>query len=161
MGETFLEFGDPQRASVAFRQALEANPRTFRAQLGLADVALREGKLAHVIHHYNDAARIAADESLRRFARRESDYYSRLNDDEEYLAGELRRINWLQSSQKIQRLAARTSFGSILVALVGPSIDPVAGAIGLAVATSSVVAWAGTMLAVKFLRPRRKFPQDE
>lgn len=160
MGETFLEFGDPERAARAFRQSLEVNPRTFRAQLGLADVALREGKLAHVIHHYNDAARIAADESLGRFARRESDYYSRLNDDEEYLAGELQRINWLQNSQKIQRLAARASFASILVALVGPYLSPAAGAMGLAFATSAVTAWAGTLLAVKFLKPRRKFPQD-
>jgi len=123
-------------------------------------VALREGKLAHVIHHYNDAARIAADESLRRFARRESDYYSRLNDDEEYLVSELRRINWLQNSQKVQRLAARASFACILVALVGPYLSPAAGAMGLAFATSAVAAWAGTLLAVKFLKPRRKFPQD-
>jgi len=161
MGETFLEFGDATRAERVFRQALEFNPRTYRAQLGLADVALREGKLAHVIHHYNDAARIASDESLVRFARRESDYYSRLNDDEEYLAGELRRISWLQSSQRIQRLAARTSFASILIALVGPSISPVVGTMALAVATSSVIAWAGSLLTVQVLRPRRRFPPEE
>lgn len=160
MGETFLEFGDAERAARAFRGALETDARTFRAQLGLADVALREGKLAHVIHHYNDAARIASDESLVRFARRESEYYSRLNDDEEYLAGELRRINWLQSSQKVQRLAARTSFASILIALIGPGISPAAGAMALAMATSSVVAWTGSLLVVKFLKPRRRFPQD-
>jgi tetratricopeptide (TPR) repeat protein len=160
MGETFLEFGNAPRAARAFRSALEINPRTFRAQLGLADVALRDGKLAHVIHHYNDAARIAPDESLKRFARKESEYYSRLNDDEDYLAGELQRITWLQGSQRVQRLAARASFASILVALIGPSIHPVAGGIGLAVATSSVTAWVGTLLLVKFLKPRRRFPQD-
>ncbi|MDX6613152.1 MAG: hypothetical protein QOD75_2338, partial [Blastocatellia bacterium] len=160
MGETFLELGDATRATRAFRGALEINPRTFRAQLGLADVALREGKLAHVIHHYNDAARIASDDSLKRFARREAEYYSRLNDDEDYLAGELRRITWLQGSQRIQRLAARASFASILVALIGPAINPVAGAMGLAMATSSVSAWVGTLLLVKLLKPRRRFPAD-
>jgi len=160
MGETFLEFGSAPRAARAFRSALEINPRTFRAQLGLADVALREGKLAHVIHHYNDAARIASDESLKRFARKESEYYSRLNDDEDYLAGELRRITWLQGAQRVQRLAARASFASILVALVGPSINSFAGGVGLAVATSSVTAWVGTLLLVNFLKPRRRFPQD-
>lgn len=160
MGETFLEFGNAPRAARAFRSALEINPRTFRAQLGLADVALRDGKLAHVIHHYNDAARIAPDESLKRFARKESEYYSRLNDDEDYLAGELRRITWLQGSQRVQRLAARASFASILVALIGPSINPLVAGIGLAVATSSVTAWVGTLLLVKFLKPRRRFPQD-
>lgn len=160
MGETFLEFGNAPRAARAFRSALDINPRTFRAQLGLADVALRDGKLAHVIHHYNDAARIAPDESLKRFARKESEYYSRLNDDEDYLAGELRRITWLQGSQRVQRLAARASFASILLALIGPSMHSVAGGIGLAVATSSVTAWVGTLLLVTFLKPRRRFPQD-
>jgi len=157
IGETFLELADVERAARAFRRAMEINPRTFRAQLGLADVALRDGKLAHVIHHYNDAARIAADEALVRFARREADYYARLNDDEDYLAGELRRINWLQSAQRVQRMAARIGFASILVALVGPSISEAAGSLGLAVATSSIIAWAGTLLAIKFLKARRRF----
>jgi tetratricopeptide (TPR) repeat protein len=157
MGETFLELGDAEPAARAFRRALEINPRTFRAQLGLADVALRDGKLAHVIHHYNDAARIASDEALVRFARREADYYARLNDDEDYLAAELRRINWLQNAQRVQSLAARSGLASILLALVGPAISPMAGSMGLAFATSSIVAWAGTLLATRFLRPRRRF----
>lgn len=157
MGETFLELGDAEPAARAFRRALEINPRMFRAQLGLADVALRDGKLAHVIHHYNDAARIASDQALVRFARREADYYARLNDDEDYLAAELRRINWLQNAQRVQRLAARSGFASILLALVGPSISPMAGAMGLAFATSSIVAWSGTLLAIRFLLPRRRF----
>jgi len=157
IGETFLELADVERAARAFRRAMEINPRTFRAQLGLADVALRDGKLAHVIHHYNDAARIAADEALVRFARREADYYARLNDDEDYLAGELRRINWLQSAQRVQRMAARAGFASILVALVGPSISQAAGALGLALATSSIIAWSGTLLAIRFLKARRRF----
>ena len=157
MGETFLELGDAEPAARAFRRALEINPRTFRAQLGLADVALRDGKLAHVIHHYNDAARIASDEALVRFARREADYYARLNDDEDYLAAELRRINGLQNAQRVQSLAARSGLASILLALLGPAISPMAGAIGLAFATSSIVAWAGTLLATRFLRPRRRF----
>ena len=161
IGETFLEFGEAERAARVFRRALEINPRTFRAQLGLADVALRDGKLAHVIHHYNDAARIAADESLARFARREADYYARLNDDEGYLASELRRIKLLQNAQRIQRLAARSGFGSILVALVGPSISPAAGAMGLAFASSSIVAWVGTLLATRFLKARRRFLATE
>ena len=157
MGETFLELGAAELAARAFRRALEINPRTFRAQLGLADVALRDGKLAHVIHHYNDAARIASDEALVRFARREADYYARLNDDEDYLAAELRRINWLQNAQRVQSLAARSGLASILLALVGPAISPMAGAMGLAFAISSIVAWAGTLLATRFLRPRRRF----
>ena len=157
IGETFLELADVERAARAFRRAMELNPQTFRAQLGLADVALRDGKLAHVIHHYNDAARIGADEALVRFARREADYYARLNDDEDYLAGELRRINWLQSAQRVQRMTARAGFASILIALVGPYVSPAAGSMGLALASSSIIGWSGTMVAVKFLKTRRRF----
>ena len=110
IGESFLEYLDPDRAAKSFRRALEIDAHSFRAQLGLAEVALNDGKLAHVIHHYNDASRIAPDKADARLARREADYYARLNDDEAYLATELRRMNWLEHANRAQSLAARVSF---------------------------------------------------
>ena len=81
VGESFLILY-PARAAKTFRRALEVDENSYRAQLGLAEVALAQGKLAHVIHHYNDAVRIAPDKPAARLARRESEYYSRLNNDE-------------------------------------------------------------------------------
>ena len=154
VGESFLEYLDPERAAKAFRQALEIDTHSFRAQLGLAEVALNDGKLAHVIHHYNDAARSAPDKADARLARREADYYARLNDDENYLATELRRMNWLEHANRAQALAARLSFASLLIALVGPSLDQRIAGVGWALATSSILAWTGALISRKLLASR-------
>ena len=154
VGESFLEYCDPQRAAKTFRQALDVDENSYRAQLGLAEIALGDGKLAHVIHHYNDAVRCAPDKPAARLARRESDYYSRLNSDEDYLAAELRRMNWLEGAGRIQRLTARVSFAALLMALIGSSIDQVVAGLGWAMASSSIIAWSGSLLTRKFLSSR-------
>ena len=155
IGESFFEFGEMDYATRLFRRALEANPRAYRAQLGLADVALRDGKLAHVIHHYGDSARIAPDAALARFAQREADYYVRLNDDDEYLSQELRRIGWLQHLYRARRVAARLTYGSVLLSLIGPFIDESVAAAGWALASTSIIAWVCISLANRTLGQRR------
>jgi tetratricopeptide (TPR) repeat protein len=154
VGESFLEYGDPFRASRLFRRALELDENSYRAQLGLAEVALTDGKLAHVIHHYNDSVRIAPDKATASLARREADYYSRLNSDEDYLAAELRRMNWLEGANRVQRLTARVSFAAMLVALVGSSFDQVVAGLGWALASSSIIAWSGSLLTRRVLASR-------
>ncbi|HYG82833.1 MAG TPA: hypothetical protein VD861_20725, partial [Pyrinomonadaceae bacterium] len=156
IGESLYEYGELQHATRAFTAALDANPRSFRAEIGLAEVALRNGKLAHVIHHYDAAARIAPDESLARRARREADYYGRLNSDDDYLATELRRIGWLQQLQRTRRLAARMTLASLLLALLGPSFDEALGGVGWSLASSSLLAWLLVALASHYLAARRK-----
>lgn len=154
VGECFLEYGDPLRASKLFRRTLEIDEEAYRAQLGLAEVALSDGKLAHVIHHYSEAARVAPDKATAALARREADYYSRLNNDEDYLAAELRRMNWLESANRIQRLTARVSFAALLVALVGSSVDQVVAGLAWALASSSIIAWSGSLVTRKLLAAR-------
>jgi tetratricopeptide (TPR) repeat protein len=159
IAESFFEFGDTSRASRLFRRALEVQPRVFRAEAGLAEIALRNGKLAHVIHHYQAATRVAPDEAARRFARREADYYSLLHDDDEYLAAELRRINWLQTSQTVRRWSARLTLASILLAVVGlyPSIvGDTLSSVGWSLAASSLAAWVGVSALGKLLSQRRR-----
>ncbi len=123
LGESLLEYNDVTRAERNFQRALELEPDTYRARLGLADVALRSGKLAHVINQYRDAAVATTEKALVAFASREADYYYRLNDDDDYLSSELRRINWLQTLSHMRRLAARITNASILIALVGPYLE--------------------------------------
>ena len=154
VAESFLEYADPARAAKVFRRALEVDQNAYRGQLGLAEVALIDGKLAHVIHHYNEALRTAPDKAAARLARREADYYARLNNDEDYLAAELRRMNWLEGSGRVQQLAARVSFAALLVALVGPSINQVLAGVGWALASSSIIAWIGSLATRKFLSGR-------
>ena len=158
IGESFLEYGQSERARKAFRRALEINEHSYRAQLGLAEAALSAGKLAHVIHHYNEAGRVAPDKATARMSRREADYYVLLSSDEDYLAAELRRMNWLQNVTRIQQFAGRVSFASMLMALVGSSINPVIAGVGWALASSSIIAWSTSLIATRLLMTRRKEP---
>jgi tetratricopeptide (TPR) repeat protein len=155
VGESFLECGETGRAQGSFQKAIDLDPGNFRARMGLANLALREGKLAHVIHQYRDAARGVMEKALAGYSRREADYYARLNDDDDYLASELRRINWLQHSLRVRRLAARVTNASILIALLVPYVDT--GLVGVcwSLASSSLIAWISSLFAIKFLGRRR------
>lgn len=155
IGESFFEFGRPAWATKVFHRSIELDENGYRPQLGLAEIALSEGKLAHVIHHYNDATRVAPDQAAARMARREAEYYSRLNDDDEYLSSELRRMNWLEGAGRIQQLTARVSFGALLVALTGSFLDQIVAGVGWALASSSIIGWSGALLTKKFLSRRR------
>src|SRR6185369_15407183 len=115
IGESFLECGDARHARRALEKVVELDSGNFKA---------------HVIHHYHEAARVSSDQALARYARSESDYYMQLNNDDDYLAAELRRINWLQNITRIRRLALRVTNASVLLALIGGLIDPLAGSLG-------------------------------
>ncbi len=155
VGESFLEWGEAGRAQSTFQKAIDLEPVNFRARMGLANLALRDGKLAHVIHQYRDAARSASEKTLVAYARREADYYATLNDDDDYLASELRRINWLQHSLRVRRLAARVTNASILVALIVPYVDSTVEGLCWSLASSSLVAWIFSLFAIKILARRR------
>jgi tetratricopeptide (TPR) repeat protein len=156
IGESFFEYGDLPQAARAFDRALELDPRAVRAELGLAEVALRNGKLAHVIHHYNAAARIATDESIARFARREADYYALLNNDDNYLSAELRRFGWLQQLQSARKISSRLTLAGLLLLLVGVSLDDSLATLGWSFASISIMSWIFVAAAGRFLSHRRK-----
>ena len=156
IGESFLECGDARHARRALEKVVEIDSGNFKARIGLADIALREGKLAHVIHHYQEAARVSSEQALARYARSESDYYMQLNNDDDYLAAELRRINWLQSITRIRRLALRVTNASVLLALVGGFVDPVAGSLGWSLASSALIVWVLTLFGSRMLFTRSK-----
>ncbi|HKP82043.1 MAG TPA: hypothetical protein VJT69_08490 [Pyrinomonadaceae bacterium] len=156
IGESFLECGDARHARRALEKAVEIDSENFKARVGLADISLREGKLAHVIHHYQEAARVSSEQALARYARSESDYYRQLNNDDDYLAAELRRINWLQSVTRIRRLALRVTNASVLLALIGGFVDPVAGSLGWSLASSALAIWLLTLLGTRMLFTRSK-----
>jgi tetratricopeptide (TPR) repeat protein len=156
IGESFLECGDATHARRALQKVVELDSGNFKARVGLADIALREGKLAHVIHHYQEAARVSSEQALARYARSESDYYMQLNNDDDYLAAELRRINWLQSVTRIRRLALRVTNASVLLALIGGFVDPAAGSLGWSLASSALIVWLLTLVGTRMLFARSK-----
>ena len=156
IGESFLECGEAERAQRSFQRAIDLEGGDFRSRMGLADVALRNGKLAHVIHQYRGAAQAVSERALALFARREADYYARLSEDDDYLCAELQRINWIQNSTRVRPVTARVTNASILIALIGPYVDPALAEIGWSLASSSLVAWVSTLFAAKLLSQRRK-----
>jgi tetratricopeptide (TPR) repeat protein len=156
IGESFLECGDARQARQALQKAVELDSGNFKARIGLADIALREGKLAHVIHHYHEAARVSSEQALARYARGEGEYYMQLNNDDDYLATELRRISWLQTVTRVRRLTLRATNVSVLIALVSGFIDPFAASIGWSLASSSLIVWLVTVAGTKALFHRSK-----
>lgn len=156
IGESFLEWGEGTRAQHSFQRAIDLEAGNFRSRIGLANLALRDGKLAHVIHQYREAARASSEKALVAYARREADYYALLSDDDDYLAMELRRINWLQHALRVRRLAARVTNASILVALIGPYVETSIAGICWSLASSSLVAWISSLGAIKLLGTRRR-----
>jgi hypothetical protein len=154
IGEIFLEGGELSAARRNLQKAADLEPQNFKARVGLANLALRDGKLAHVINQYRDASMAASDKALIDYARREADYYAQLNDDDDYLNSELRRINWLQHSLRIRRLAARVTNASILVALVAAYFDSSFAGICWSLATSSLFAWILSLFGIKLLGRR-------
>jgi len=160
VGESLLEYCDPVRAAKIFRQAIDVDENSYRAQLGLAEVALTDGKLAHVIHHYYDAERFAPDKATARLAQREADYYSRLNNDEDYLASELRRMNWLEGAARIQHVCARLSFAALLIALISSSVDQIVAGLAWALASSSIIAWSASLITRRLLMTRGRAQTD-
>lgn len=156
IGESLLECGDARQARQALRKVVDLDSGNFKARVGLADIALREGKLAHVIHHYQEAARVSSEQALARYARSEGDYYMQLNNNDDYLATELRRISWLQTVTRIRRLALRATNLSLLVALLGGFVDPVAASLGWSLASSALIVWLVTVAGTKALFHRSK-----
>ena len=158
IGESFLECGDARQARQALQKVIEIDSGNFKARVGLADIALREGKLAHVIHHYQEAARDASEQALARYARSEAEYYMHLNNDDDYLGTELRRISWLQNVTRIRRLALRVTNTSVLLALIAGLIDPLAGSFAWSLASSALFVWLVSLLGTRMLFSRTQYP---
>ncbi len=155
VGEAYFQFGDWQRAQTAFQKSVEIIEESFRSARGLAEIALREGKIAHVIHNFLTANRLAESPALRRWTQNEAEYFSRLNDDEEYMEMEIGRINLLETFERSKRSALRIAMLGMPVILVGMLLeDTLVANIGWAVAAISLVVWLAMIVAVNLFSSR-------
>ncbi len=162
IGESYFEFGELESASKKFREATERNPSSFRAEMGLAESGIRHGKLAHVIHHYSSAARVAPDKALKRFVQHEIDYYSTLNSDEDYLDAEIRRIDRLQFILFARRSCVRVTAVAFLVGLLGSkAFDQLLSNVGWTFTATFLGLWFLLVVAGKFYTERNVIPTAE
>jgi tetratricopeptide (TPR) repeat protein len=153
IGEAFFERLDFKRASDCFRRALALDPARFRSNLGLAEIALRDGKLAHVAHFYNAAAS-STDRALARMADREARYYGRLMDDDDFLEAELRRIRISNQVRWAKRLAAMTFFSAWLIGGILGRLSMQVENFGWAIMATSGLIWCAAMFTMRLVRRR-------
>jgi tetratricopeptide (TPR) repeat protein len=160
IGETFAQLGYWDRAEKAFTRASELGGGTFLAARGLAENALREGKIAHVIHRFVDAAQKAASPALRRWSRQEANYYSNLNSDETYMEMEVGRVGLIESLARTRWTLLRiASFGFFVLAVGIGSEDELLPDLGWAISGIALAVWLALRIASGVLSKR--IPYDE
>ncbi len=155
LGESYFQLGEWRRAGIAFRKAVEVVGEQFRSVRGLAEIALRDGKIAHVIHNFSIASRLAETPALRRWSKGEVEYFSRLNDDDEYMDMEIGRVNLLDALDRWKRTSLRLAFIGFPVIAVGLAYeDSVIANCGWALSAASLVLWTLIMLGRRVFAPR-------
>jgi tetratricopeptide (TPR) repeat protein len=162
LGESLFQFGDYRRAKIVFQKAQDKAHKSFRSVRGLAEIALREGKIAHVILHFAAANRLAETPALRRWTRNESEYFSRLNADSDYMELEINRVNLLdtlESSKKTTLKIALFGFPFILLGVV--SEENTVANVGWAISSVALLIWIGLILSQKLLSARIPFEMLE
>lgn len=155
IGEYYFQLGEWRRAGNVFQHALDNFGENFRTARGLAEIALREGKIAHVIHHFSTANRLAETPSLRRWSKSEADYFSNLHSDEEYMELEIGRVNMLETVEASKKTALRIAYFALPLIGVGVFFeDTLVANLGWAVSTVSLLIWTGLILSSRLLEQR-------
>ena len=161
LGETYFQYGDWRRASVLFNQAVETAETNFRAVRGLAEIALREGKIGYVILHFGTAFRLAETPALRRWTQNESDYFSRLNSDEDYMELEISRVNLLETLEKSQKTCLKIAVFSFAFIIAGLVSDEILTLLGWTISCISLCLWLGLMLSQRMFSTRIPIDFDD
>ena len=161
LGESYFQYGDRRRARTAFQKALNTTAESFRAVRGLAEIALREGKIAHVIHHFRTAESFAETGALRGWAHNETIYFSALNDDENYLDAEVRRFKMLDNIERGKKMSLRLAVFGFLTILFGMFADATIVNIGWTCACVSLLIWAGMIASHNILIERSPILRQE
>lgn len=155
LGESYFQFGEWERAGKVFQRALDRVETSFRSVRGLAEIALREGKIAHVIHHFSTANRLAETPALRRWTNGEAAYFSRLNNDETYMEMEVSRINMLDTLERSKKTTLKITFVGFPLIIAGVVTDEsLIANVGWAVCAVALLIWVGLIMSQRMLSGR-------
>ncbi len=155
LGESYFQFGDWERARTVFQKSIDKVEENFRSLRGMAEIALREGKIAHVIHNFSAANRLAETPALRRWTQGEADYFSHLNDDEDYMEMEISRINLLENLENAKKTSLKIvmfGFPAILIGLV--LSENLIANIGWAISSVALLIWTGLLTSLNLFSER-------
>lgn len=155
IAEVYYQLGEWQRAGRTFQKIADGVGENFRAAKGLAEIALREGKIAHVIHHFAAADRVADTPALRRWAKGETEYFANLNSDDEYMEMEVSRVRLLDILESSKRTPLRMSFLSFPAVTIGVLFeDSFVANLGWTISGVSLLIWLGLLLSTRMLSRR-------
>lgn len=158
LGESYFQAGEMRRAGLAFQKAVDRVGESFRSVRGMAELALRDGKIAHVIHNFSTANRLAETPALRRWTQGEADYFTRLNNDDEYMELEVSRVNLLENLEKAKKTSLRIAFFGFPAITAGLILqDGLVTNIGWAVSAVSLFIWTCLLLSLRLLSTRIPF----
>lgn len=162
LGESYFQYGDWRRAQKVFQKAQDSAGESFRSVRGLAEIALREGKIAHVIHQFSTAQRLADAPALRRWTQNEAEYFARLNDDEDYMDLEINRVNMLETLERSKKTSLKIAFFGFPAILFGVVVfDDLVANVGWAVSSISLLIWIGLIMSQNLLSARIPLDFDE
>jgi tetratricopeptide (TPR) repeat protein len=160
LGEWYFQIGDRQRAKTVFTNAVEKIGENFRVARGLAELALHEGKIAHVIHHFSTANRVAETAAQRRWSKAEAEYFSNLNSDSQYLELELGRVNLLETVDAVRKSSLRLAFLAFPVIIVSLLFDETFMAdLGWCISGGSILIWSLSLALRRTLTQRLPYQQ--
>ena len=155
IAETYQQFGYSRRAANAYHTVIDTIGDCFRSLIGLAELALDEGKLAHVVHNFSAANRVAGSAAMRRWTNAEADYFAKLSEDDEYMELEISRMNLLERLDRWRRTALRLALYSLPMIAAGTLFDELLlSDAGWLVSSVGFATWVAMNIGVKMLSSR-------
>lgn len=155
LGESYFQYGEWSRAMRVFKRTITSADDSFRSVRGMAEISLREGKIAHVIHHFLTANRLAETPALRRWTQTEADYFSKLNSDDMYMDMEVSRVNLLETLERSKVTSLRIAMIGLPAILLGVLTGTeIVGNVGWAVSCVSILIWVGIIISKNILSER-------
>jgi tetratricopeptide (TPR) repeat protein len=155
VGELYSDFDEWNKAKRVFRKLINDRARSFKAHVRLAEAALGEGKLAHVIHNLSQAVDSASLPELRRWAKTEYQYFTRLYEDEDYTELELSRISLLERAEWVHRRSPILIISGLALIGIGLIYDSSSAAnAGWVIVFIALAIWNLSSIATKALSRR-------
>lgn len=154
LGESYYQYGDLKNARKTFQKILDLGLGDFRVACGLAEVALREGKLKQVVYYLSMASRLTQNENLRRWAENEAKYFAKLDNDYDYAKKEINRINWLNNFFIAKKFSLKVAFLGFMTIIIGTLTSEWLIDLGWIISVLGLLGWLGFNASNSFLMER-------
>ena len=155
LGESYFYAGDIRRAEITFRKVTETVGATFRSVCGQAEIALRQGKFAHVVHNFSIANKLSAVPSLKKWTHKEINYFTKLSGDGEYMELEISRLGLVEKLYKLVDSAIPVTAAGLILLMTGVLLqDGFISDIGWAISGIALAVWVAARIGAGIFASR-------